>query len=131
MNSTTATNSLRVTLRVGAAVFGFSAALLAISPSLFLQLLGLEQTTALNWSMRMIAVTLIALTGNMYVVSRSVSEYGIKQAAVVMMVSAIGLGLLTLTVPAELNLFTLGYAGIGFSFAAVYATLLQLARRSR
>jgi hypothetical protein len=131
MNSIAATNSLRVTLRVGAAVFAFSAALLAISPSLFLQLLGLEQTTALNWSMRMIAVTLIALTGNMFVVSRAASEYGIKQAALVMLVSAFGLGLLTLAIPAELNLFTLGYAGIGFGFAATYATLLLLARRSR
>jgi len=131
MNSIAATNSLRVTLRVGAAVFAFSAALLAISPSLFLQLLGLEQSTALDWSLRMIAVTLIALTGNMFVVSRTASEYGIKQAAFVMLVSAFGLGLLTLAIPAELNLFTLGYAGIGFGFSAAYATLLLLARRSR
>jgi hypothetical protein len=131
MNSTAAVNSLRITLRVGAAVFAVSAALLAISPSLFLQLLGLEESTALNWAMRMIAVTLIALTGNMYVVSRTGSEDGIKQAAAVMMVSAMGLGLLTLAIPAEMNLFTLGYAGIGFGFAAAYATLLQVARRSR
>jgi hypothetical protein len=95
---------LRITLKVGATVFGLSAILLAVIPSLFLELLGLSTDTALQWSMRMIAITLIALTG---------------------------LGAVTLAIPVELNLFTQGYAAIGFGFGAVYATMLGMDYRSR
>jgi uncharacterized membrane protein len=122
---------LRITLKVGATVFGLSAVLLALMPSLFLELLGLNTDTALQWSMRMIAITLIALTGNMLVVAQTAPAYGVRRAAIVMMIAATGLGAVTLAIPVELNLFTQGYAAIGFGFGAVYATMLGMDYRSR
>ena len=121
---------LRITLKVGATVFGLSAVLLALMPNLFLELLGLSTDTALQWSMRMIAITLIVLTGNMLVVAQTAPAYGVRRAAI-MMIAATGLGAVTLAIPVELNLFTQGYAAIGFGFGAVYATMLGMDYRSR
>lgn len=122
---------LRLTLKVGATVFGLSAILLALMPAIFLELLGLDTITELQWSMRMIAITLIALTGNMFIVAQTAPAYGVRRAAIVMLVAAVGLGAVTLAIPVELNLFTQGYAVIGFGFGAVYATMLGMDYRSR
>jgi hypothetical protein len=59
-------SALRKTLQAGSIVFGSSAILLVFLPSLFLDLLGLESSEALDWSMRMIGVTVFALGGNMW-----------------------------------------------------------------
>jgi uncharacterized membrane protein len=131
MSSLNPIAGLRLTLKVGATVFGFSAILLASMPVVFLELLGLDTITELQWSMRMIAITLIALTGNMFIVAQTAPAYGVRRAAIVMLVAAVGLGAVTLAIPAELNLFTQGYAVIGFGFGAVYATMLGMDYRSR
>lgn len=128
MNSVSA---LRITLKTGANVFGLSAILLLVLPVLFLELLALPESSDLIWSMRMIGITLIALTGNMYVVASSATDSGVMFSGKVMMVAATALGVLTLTIPVSLNWFTLSYAGIGFGFGATYATLLVRATRSR
>ena len=57
---------IRTTLKAGSMVFGASALFLLIAPSLFLDLLGLENNEPMVWSMRMIAITLVALAGNMW-----------------------------------------------------------------
>ncbi|MBU6279229.1 MAG: hypothetical protein KGN78_08270 [Actinomycetales bacterium] len=121
------------TLKVGAIVFGLSALLLLLLPGLFLDLLQLDgQSAALQWSMRMIGLTLIALAANMWLVSKSTSERTVTTAAVVMTVVAAGLGLLTLVIPAELGWFTIAYALVGFAFAASYlACLIRLASHHR
>ena len=59
-------SALRKTLQAGSIVFGSSAILLVFLPSLFLDLLGLESSDALDWSMRMIGVTVIAIGGNLW-----------------------------------------------------------------
>ena len=85
---------LRTILKFGSAVFGFSALFLLIAPKTFLELLSLETSESLQWSMRMIAITLIALTGNMLSVSRFGSETSVVFSARVMVVSAAALGAL-------------------------------------
>ena len=113
---------LRTILKFGATVFGLSAIFLLVSPKTFLELLNLETSESLQWSMRMIAVTLIALTGNMLSVARFGSETSVVFSARVMVVSAAGLGALTLLIPADFGWFTIAYAAIGFLFSLAYLT---------
>ena len=115
---------LRIVLRTGAVVFGASALFLLALPVLFLELLALPTGEDQVWSMRMIAVTLVALTGNMLVVSLYANIRGVRLASRFMQFAAFGLGALTLAVPAELNWFTYLYAAVGFSFSAAYTVLL-------
>jgi hypothetical protein len=115
---------LRIVLRSGSVVFGASALFLLSFPELFLELLALPTGMDQVWSMRMIAVTLVALTGNMLVVSLYVNIKGVRLASRVMQFAAFGLGALTLAVPAELTWFTYLYAAVGFSFSAAYTVLL-------
>jgi hypothetical protein len=124
MTETIQKHPLRIVLRTGAAVFGASALFLLALPVLFLELLALPTGDDQVWSMRMIAITLVALTGNMLVVSLYANIKGVRFASRVMQFAAFGLGALTLAVPAELNWFTYLYAAVGFSFSAAYTVLL-------
>jgi O-antigen/teichoic acid export membrane protein len=111
---------LRTILKFGSAIFGLSAIFLLVSPKIFLELLNLETSDSLQWSMRMIAITLIALTGNMLSVARFGSETSVVFSARVMVVSAAALGAMTLLIPAEFGWFTIAYAAIGFLFSLAY-----------
>lgn len=124
-------NFLRYTLRAGATVFGLSAIALIILPSFFLDLLGLESTLPLIWSMVLTGVTLIALTGNMAVVSFTASDRGVQAAAVVMMLAAGGLGITTLLIPVPFTWFSIVYALIGFGFSTAYVVGLTRASLAR
>lgn len=115
---------LRTTLKVGAGIFAFSAAMLLAAPSIFLALLKLPSTLELEWSMRMIAITLFALVGNMWSVATRGSQKSVLFSARVMCVAATGLGVLTLLIPVELGLFTVIYACVGFGFGATYLIFL-------
>ena len=74
--------------------------------------------------MRMIAITLVALTGNMLAVSLYGTLRGVRFSARVMQFAAFSLGALTLAIPAELTWFTYLYAAVGFGFSAAYTVLL-------
>ena len=115
---------LRTILKIGSTVFGLSALFLLIDPKTFLELLNLETSESLEWSMRMIAITLIALTGNMLSVSRFGSETSVVFSARVMVVSDAALGTLTLLIPAEFGWFTIAYAAVGFLFSVAYLSAL-------
>lgn len=122
---------LRYTLRVGASVFGLSAIALILVPSFFLELLGMEATPPLVWSMVLIGVTLVALTGNMAVVSFTATDRGAQAASVVMMLASGGLGVTTLLIPVPLTWFSIIYALIGFGFSTVYVVGLTRASLAR
>ena len=109
-------------LRAGASVFGASAALLIFLPGTFLELLGLESSEPLRWSMRMIGITVLALAGNMWQNSKQESEANLRRVAQVMSFSAMGLAVLTLMVPTKLNWFCYLYALIGAGFSVAYLT---------
>lgn len=120
---------IRNILKTGAAVFGLSAALLIVLPAKFLELLSLDgQSEPLLWSMRMIGITLVALTGNMWINSLQVDEQNLQRTAVVMSISATSLGVVTLLIPANLNWFSISFAIVGFSFGAAYLVALALKR---
>lgn len=120
---------IRNTLKLGAIVFGLSALLLVVAPEFFIQLLQLDSSSLpLVWSMRMIGVTLIALAGNMWVNSTNPSDNSVRRVGMVMAVSATGLGILTLLIPAPLGWFAYLYAAVGFGFGINY--FVCLIRRS-
>jgi hypothetical protein len=118
--SALAIKRLRTILKFGSTVFGLSAIFLLVEPKVFLDLLNLDSTESLQWSMRMIAITLIALTGNMLSVARFGSETSVVFSARVMVVSAAALGALTLLIPTEFGWFTITYAAVGFLFSLAY-----------
>lgn len=121
---------LRRVLLTGSTVFGLSALLLIISPSLFNELLGISSTPELDWAMRMIGLTLVALAGNMMSVSLNGKDSAVIFSARVMAVSAAGLGVLTLLIPVEtLTWFDYAYAAVGFGFSLAY--IVGLARVSK
>ena len=123
---------LRRVLLTGSTVFGLSALLLIISPSLFNELLGLSSTPELDWAMRMIGLTLVALAGNMMSVSLRGKDTAVIFSARVMAVSAAGLGVLTLLIPVEtLTWFDYAYAAVGFGFSVAYIVGLIRASASK
>ena len=121
-------HGVKQTLKAGSAVFGTSAIFLLIAPELFLDLLDLESNDQMVWSMRMIAITLIALAGNMWQNSKlNNNALGLRFVARLMIFSATSLGVLTLLIPAKITIFTGVYAAIGFLFAISY--LINLTRK--
>ena len=121
-------HGVKQTLKAGSAVFGASALFLLIAPEQFIDLLDLESNDQMVWAMRMIAITLFALAGNMWQNSRvNNNAAGLKFVARVMFLAAAGLGFLTIFIPATLTPFAIGYAVIGFVFAISY--LVNLLKR--
>ena len=116
--------ALRKTLQAGSIVFGASALFLLILPKLFLDLLALDTSDDLIWSMRMIGITVFALAGNMWNNASQSSDARVGNVAKVMCISATALGVLTLMIPAELTWFTYAYAAVGFGFGISYAVNL-------
>ena len=123
------TFGIRNILKTGATVFGLSAVLLIVLPSEFLSFLGLKSNSeSLVWSMRMIGITLVALSGNMWMNSSQESQRNLSRTAIIMCVSATHLGLITLMIPTELTLFSILYACVGFGFGIAYLIALTLKR---
>jgi len=127
MGELKSTSRARLVLRIGSTVFGLSSLALIAAPGIFNFLLGFKSTPELEWAMRMIGVTLVALSGNMFSVASRGSESSVRFSAQVMQLSAFALGVLTLVIPSSLNLFTISYALVGFGFSAAYtwATLTK------
>lgn len=120
---------LKLVLILGGITFGISAIALLVVPRLFTDLLQLSGSFELDWAMRMIAVTLLALNGNMLVHALFGTDTAVLWAARVMQGSAFGLGVVTLFIPTAMNWFVILYALIGFGFAAAYTMyLLQKAK---
>ena len=119
---------LRFTLQTGATVFGFSSLVLLIAPGFFLELLGITPSAELEWSMRMIGITLVALSGQMFIVGSFLEERYVKYSARVMQVSAGALALLTALIPGGLTWFGWLYFVVGAGFSLAYTILLAKIR---
>ncbi len=120
---------IRTILKAGSTVFGLSAVLLVAAPGVFLDLLKLDSLSEpLQWSMRMIGITLVALAGNMWINSTNPSDESVRRVGILMAVAATSLGVLTLLIPAESTWFTYLYAAVGFSFGLSY--LIALLQKS-
>ena len=111
---------IKKTLQAGSLIFGLSALFLALLPGLFLELLGMDARDQLQWSMRMIGITVFALAGNMWNNAKHENQTRVVNVARIMCVSAALLGLLTLLIPVPLTWFGYLYAAIGFGFSISY-----------
>ena len=120
-------HGVKQTLRAGSIVFGLSALFLLIAPGVFLDLLEVTNNSEMIWSMRMIAITLLALAGNMWQNAKLNNASSLGFVAKVMFIAAAGLGFLTIFIPNELTPFAIAYAIIGFSFSISY--LVNLIRK--
>ena len=115
---------LKGVLRLGALVFGVSAAVLIAVPGIFVDLLGSEASSSISWSLQLSGVTVLTLAGLMFVVAGSGADKTVLRASRVMLVGAFSLGVVTLFIPTGVNLFVIFYALIGFAFAAAYGVFL-------
>lgn len=122
--ATKAVSRVRRVLQTGSLVFGLSAVILIAIPQVFNELLGFTSSAELEWSMRMIGITLVALAGNMFSVATRGKDETVLFSGRVMLISAFALGALTLLIPAPLNWFTIAYSIIGFGFSAAYGLSL-------
>jgi len=120
-------HGIKNTLKAGSIVFGASALFLLIAPALFLDLLGTDDSTPMVWSMRMIAITLFALAGNMWQNAKLNNASSFGFVAKVLFIAAASLGFFTIFIPNELTPFAIAYAIIGFSFSISY--LVNLIRK--
>ena len=120
-------HGIKNTLKAVSIVFGASALFLLIAPALFLDLLGADDSNQMIWAMRMIAITLFALAGNMWQNAKLNTAASLGFVAKVMFIAAAGLGFLTIFIPNELTPFAIAYAIIGFSFSISY--LVNLIRK--
>ena len=120
-------HGIKNTLKAGSIVFGASALFLLIAPALFLDLLGADDSKSMVWAMRMIAITLFALAGNMWQNSKLNTAASLGFVGRVMFIAAASLGFLTVFIPTELTPFAILYAVIGFGFSVSY--LVNLIRK--
>ena len=120
-------HGIKNTLKAGSIVFGVSAVFLLIAPTLFLDLLGIEDSDQMIWTMRMIAISLVALAGNMWQNSKLNTAASLGFVGRVMFIAAASLGFLTVFIPNELTPFAILYAIIGFGFSVSY--LVNLIRK--
>ncbi len=117
--------SLKIVLRAGSIVFGLSALALIAVPGTFNELLWLPNNPELDWAMRMIGITLVALSGNMYSVSKHGTDRAVIFSGRLMLICAAGLGVTTLTTPYSGSGFAQAYALVGFGFSGAYAFALS------
>ena len=120
-------HGIKSTLKAGSIVFGASALFLLIAPGIFVDLLGIDETDEMIWAVRMIAITLVALAGNMWQNSKLNTAASLSFVGRVMFIAAAALGFLTEFIPNELTPFAILYAIIGFGFSVSY--LVNLIRK--
>lgn len=116
--------AIRRVLAAGSVVFGLSAIALIAVPEIFSDLLWLPNNPELDWAMRMMGIILVALSGNMYSVSKHGTDKAVLFSGRLMLFSAAGLGVVTLTIPTNGSWFAQAYALVGFGFSAAYAWAL-------
>jgi len=115
-------------LKTGAIVFALSGVALLVVPAIFLDLLAFPTSADLEWSMRMIGITVAALAGNMWNTATRAGSDAVRRAARIMQVSAFGLGVVTLLTPHAITWFVITYAIVGFGFSIAYTLALRAHR---
>jgi len=119
-------DAIRGVLLCGSLVFALSAVALLGAPTTFAELLGLETSTSVEWSLRMVGACLVALCGQMFLV-RSAPNRQVRGAAAVMIVGGGLMTMLTVFLPGESwTLARWGYLAFGTTFMLLYIFLLWL-----
>ena len=117
---------IRGILGGGSIVFLVSSALLIVLPTYFGELLGLTTSETSDWALRMMGATLLALSGQMWLV-RSAPDITVRRSAAVMIVAGGAMTLFTVIIPADWTIARFAYLGVGLGFLTAY--LVALIRR--
>lgn len=117
---------IRGILGAGSIVFLVSSALLIVLPTYFGELLGLTTSETSDWALRMMGATLLALSGQMWLV-RSAPDITVRRSAAVMIVAGGAMTLFTVIIPADWTIARFAYLGVGLGFLTAY--LVALIRR--
>ena len=118
---------IRQVMLAGGSVFIASAIALIARPDLFGEFIGIVGEEAF-WSLRMTGIVLIPLGYLMIVVRSVASDSVVKSYAVLMSLVSLGLGIVTLLAPGEVNIGRIIYAIIGFLFSTLYVVALALGK---
>ena len=118
---------IRQVMLAGGSVFIASAIALIARPDLFGEFIGIVGEDAF-WSLRMTGIVLIPLGYLMIVVRSVASDSVVKSYAVLMSLVSLGLGIVTLLAPGEVNIGRIIYAIIGFLFSTLYVVALALGK---
>ena len=129
------TRRIALVLRIGAVVFALSAIALMVNPAYFLHFIGVTSeenlaTSELEWAMRMIGLTLVIVSIMMPVVAAFAPERVLRQVAVVMVPTCMGLSILSAFAPGQWVAGRFAYVAIGLGFALAYVFALQGRRRN-
>ena len=114
---------IRGILGAGSLVFLVSSVVLIVLPTYFGELLGLTTSETSDWALRMMGATLLALSGQMWLV-RSAPEINIRRAAAVMIVAGGAMTVFTILMPADWTIARFAYLGIGLGFLTAYLAAL-------
>jgi hypothetical protein len=117
---------IRGILGAGSVVFLVSSAVLIVLPTYFGELLGLTTSETSDWALRMMGATLLALSGQMWLV-RSAPQLTVRRSAAVMIVAGGAMTVFTVIMPADWTIARFAYLGIGLGFLTAY--LVALIRR--
>ena len=117
---------IRGILGAGSIVFLVSSAVLIVLPTYFGELLGLTTSETSDWALRMMGATLLALSGQMWLV-RSAPDITVRRSAAVMIVAGGAMTLFTVIMPADWTIARFAYLGVGLGFLTAY--LVALIRR--
>ena len=120
-------SKIRQVMLAGGSVFIASAIALIARPDLFGEFIGIVGEDAF-WSLRMTGIVLIPLGYLMIVVRSVASDSVVKSYAVLMSLVSLGLGIVTLLAPGEVNIGRIIYAIIGFLFSTLYVVALALGK---
>ena len=120
-------DAIRGVLLCGSLVFALSAIALLAMPATFAELLGLDTSDGVTWTLRMVGACLAALCGQMFLV-RSAPNRQVRGAAGVMIVGGGLMTVLTLFVPGPWTLLRWAYLAFGGTFMLFYIVLLLLGR---
>ena len=123
----------RVTLllRSTALLLGVMALALIIRPGNAISVIGLTSSRELEWGFRLIGITNLALAAFISLVAAFLGERGLRQAAVIMILTSAATAVLLLFMPGGWNLWKILLMLLQVAVAAGYFFALKGRRRNR
>ena len=118
-------------LRSTALLLGVMALALIIRPGNAISIIGLTSSRELEWGFRLIGITNLALAAFISLVAAFLGERGLRQAAVIMILTSAATAVLLLFMPGGWNLWKILLMLLQVAVAAGYFFALKGRRRNR
>ena len=118
-------------LRTSAALLALSALALLIRPGTVIGLIGLTSSRELEWGFRLIGLLVASMAALLTLVAAFLGERGLRQAAVIMILTSAATAVLLLFMPGGWNLWKILLMLLQVAVAAGYFFALKGRRRNR